>query len=174
MWPMTFMTIARLPVASYAAVPKVWRAQYRTNDSGKRVISMTNSMASHSQYAIFLATQGRFEEAIAEVKLAEKIDLSGPATNLDMVQIYYWRHQDDQALEQGREMLRKDPPQAFIAHFFMGFPYIHKGEFENAIQEFKQSTVIGDAGSLSGLGYAYAMSGNNAETQNVLLRLKHP
>jgi hypothetical protein len=64
--------------------------------------------------------------------------------------------------------------QAFIAHFFMGFPYIHKGEFENAIQEFKQSTVIGDAGSLSGLGYAYAMSGNKAETQNVLLRLKHP
>ena len=56
----------------------------------------------------------------------------------------------------------------------MGFPYIHKGEFENAIQGFKQSTVIGDAGSLSGLGYAYAMSGNKAETQNVLLRLKHP
>jgi hypothetical protein len=61
-----------------------------------------------------------------------------------------------------------------IAHFFMGFPYIHKGEFENAIQEFEQSTVIGDAGSLSGLGYAYAMSGNKAEPQNVLLRLKHP
>lgn len=139
----------------------------------KRVISMTNSMASHSQYAIFLATQGRFEEAIAEVKLAEKIDSSGPATNLALLQIYYWQHQDDQALEQGREMLRKDPPHAFIAHFFMGFAYIHKGEFENAIQEFKQSRVIGDAGSLSGLGYAYAMSGNKAETQNVLLRLKH-
>jgi tetratricopeptide (TPR) repeat protein len=139
----------------------------------KRVISMTNSMASHSQYAIFLATQGRFEEAITEVKLAEKIDPASPATNLDMLQIYYWRHQDDQALEQGREMLRKDPPHAYLAHFFMGFAYVHKGEFENAIQEFKQSTVLGDAGSLSGLGYAYAMSGNKAETQNILLRLKH-
>ena len=32
---------------------------------------------------------------------------------------------------------------------------------------------MGDAGSLSGLGYAYAMSGNKAETQSVLLRLKH-
>jgi tetratricopeptide (TPR) repeat protein len=139
----------------------------------KRVISMTNNMASHSQYAIFLATQGRFEEAIAEVKLAEKIDPSSPATNLDMLQIYYWRHEDDQALEQGREMLRKDPPHAYLAHFFMGFAYIHKGEFENAIREFKLSTVLGDAGSLSALGYAYAMSGDKAETQNVLLRLKH-
>ena len=139
----------------------------------KRVISMTNSMVSHSQYAIFLATQGRFDDAIAEVKLAEKIDSSSPDTNLDMLQIYYWRHQDDQALEQGREMLRKNPPQAFLAHFYMGFAYVHKGEFENAIQEFKQSTVLGDAGSLSSLGYAYAMSGNKAETQNVLLRLKH-
>ena len=83
----------------------------------KRVISVTSSMASHSQYAILLATQGRFEEAIAEVKLAEKIDPSGPATNLDMLQIYYWRHQDDQALEQGREMLRKDPlkPSSLIS-----------------------------------------------------------
>ncbi len=139
----------------------------------KRVISMTNSLASHTSYAIFLATQGRFEEAMAEVKLAEKIDPSSPATNLDMLQIYYWRHQDDQALEQGREMLRKDPPHAYLAHFYMGFAYVHKGEFENAIQEFKQSTVLGDAGSLSSLGYAYAMSGNQAETQNVLLRLKH-
>jgi hypothetical protein len=83
----------------------------------KRVISMTSSMASHSQYAILLATQGRFEEAIAEVKSAEKIDPSGPATNLDMLQIYYWRHQDDQALEQGREMLRKAPlkPSSLIS-----------------------------------------------------------
>ena len=138
----------------------------------KRVISMTNSMASHSGYATFLATQGRFEEAIAEVKLAEKIDSSSPATDLALLQIYYWQHQDDQALEQGREVLRKDP-QSFIAHFIMGFAYIHEGEFENAIQEFKLSTVMGDAGSLSGLGYAYAMSANKVETQNVLLRLKH-
>jgi tetratricopeptide (TPR) repeat protein len=138
----------------------------------KRVISMTNSMASHSGYATFLATQGRFEDALAEVKLAEKIDSSGTATNLVMLQIYYWRHEDDQALEQGREVLRKDP-QAFIAHFLMGFAYIRKGEFENAIREFELSTVMGDAGSLSGLGYAYAMSGNKAETQNVLLRLRH-
>jgi len=139
----------------------------------KRVISMTNSLASHTSYAIFLAPQGRFEEAIAEVKLAEKIDPSSPTTNLDMLQIYYWRHQDDQALEQGHEMLRKDPPHAYLAHFFMGFAYVHKAEFENAIQEFKQSTVLGDAGSLSALGYGYAMSGNKAETQNILLRLKH-
>jgi tetratricopeptide (TPR) repeat protein len=138
----------------------------------KRVISMTNSVASHSGYATFLATQGRFEEAITEVKLAEKIDPSSPSANKDMMEIYYWRHQDDQALQQGRELLRK-APQVFYAHFIMGFAYVHKGEFENAIREFKLSTVRGDAGSLSGLGYAYAMSGNKAETQNVLLRLKH-
>ena len=138
----------------------------------KRVISMTNNMSSHFGYTTFLATQGRFDEAIAEVKLGEKIDPSSPDANVDMMEIYYWRHQDDQALEQGREVLRK-APQVFYAHFIMGFAYIHKGEFENAIREFKLSTVRGDAGSLAGLGYAYAMSGNKAETQNVLLRLKH-
>ena len=82
----------------------------------KRGISMTNSMAAHSGYATFLATQGRFEEAIAEIKLAEKIDSSGPATDLVLLQIYYWQHQDDQALEQGREVLRKDPnPSSLIS-----------------------------------------------------------
>jgi hypothetical protein len=34
----TFITIARFPVASYAAVPKVWRAQYSTRDSGSAAL----------------------------------------------------------------------------------------------------------------------------------------
>jgi hypothetical protein len=57
-WPMTFMTIARFPVASYAAVPKVWRAQYNTNDSGRP--------ASRRASRNYLATVVRWPHAALE------------------------------------------------------------------------------------------------------------
>jgi len=44
--------------------------------------------------------------------------------------------------------------------FIMGFALVHKRQFEDAIREFKLATRLGDAGSLSALGYGYAMAGN--------------
>ena len=140
----------------------------------KRVIELTDSAASHCAYGTFLATQGRFDAAIAEVKRCAELDPSSPASNIAMMQIYYWRHEDDQAIEQGTEALRKDA-SLFIAHFIMGFAYVHKGQFDIAVREFKSATTWGDAGSLAGLGYGYAMAGNKVETKAVLDRLKqHP
>jgi Tfp pilus assembly protein PilF len=140
----------------------------------KRVIELTDSAASHCAYGTFLATQGRFDAAIAEVKRCAELGPSSPASNIAMMQIYYWRHQDDQAIEQGTEALRKDT-SLFIAHFIMGFVYVHKGQFDVAVREFKSATTWGDAGSLSGVGYGYAMAGNKEETKAVLDRLKqHP
>jgi serine/threonine-protein kinase len=49
------------------------------------------------------------------------------------------------------------------------------GRFDDAIRETTAATIRGDAGSLSMLGYAYAVSGNRAEAERILARLKeHP
>jgi tetratricopeptide (TPR) repeat protein len=140
----------------------------------KRVIELTDSATSHSAYGTFLATQGRFDDAIAEVKRCAELDPLSAMSNIDMLEIYYWRHQDDQAIEQGNEALRKDPT-AIYAHFIMGFAYVHKGQVDDAVREFKYVTPRGDAGSLSALGCAYAMAGNKVETRRVFEQLtQHP
>jgi tetratricopeptide (TPR) repeat protein len=140
----------------------------------KRLIELTDSAASHCAYGTFLGTQGRFDAAIAQVKRCAELDPSSATSNIAMMQIDYWRHQDDQAIEQGTEALRKDA-SLVLPHFFMGFAYVHKGEFDIAVREFKSATTYGDAGSLSALGYGYAMAGNKVETKAVLDRLKqHP
>jgi Tfp pilus assembly protein PilF len=140
----------------------------------KRVIELTDSAPAHSSYGTFLATQGRFDAAIAEVKRSAELDPSLPASNISMMQIYYWLHQDDRAIEEGTEALRKDASLIEV-HFIMGLAYVHKGQVDAAVGEFKSATAWGDAGSLAGLGYAYAMAGNKVETKAVLDQLKqHP
>lgn len=138
----------------------------------RRVIElMPNTAAPHIQYGLFLGTMGRFEEAEAQVKLAQTIAPKSAAPNRAMLQILYWQHKDDAAVAQGVEALSKD--QSLATHFFLGFVYIHQGQFEKGIEEMKSATAVGDAGSLAALAYAYAMAKNKTELQNTLDRFKH-
>jgi tetratricopeptide (TPR) repeat protein len=140
----------------------------------KRVIELDpNRVLAHTRYGIFLGAMGRFDEAIAEVKLAQKIDESSGAPNRAMMQVLYWQHEDNAALAQGLEALRKD--KVVLTHFSVGLIYIHQGQYEKAVEEMKLVTVLGDAGSLAALAYAYAMAGNKIELDNVLDRFRrHP
>ncbi|HEV2965250.1 MAG TPA: hypothetical protein VG649_25720 [Candidatus Angelobacter sp.] len=138
----------------------------------RRVIElMPKAAAPHTQYGLFLGTMGRFEEAEAQVKLAQTIAPQSAGPNRAMLQILYWQHKDDAAVAQGLEALSKD--QGLATHFFLGFVYIHQGQFEKGIEEMKSTTAVGDAGSLAGLAYAYAMAQNKTELANTLDRFKH-
>jgi tetratricopeptide (TPR) repeat protein len=138
----------------------------------QRVIElMPKAAAPHTQYALFLGTMGRFAEAEKQVKLAQEIAPQSAGPNRAMLQILYWQHKDDAAVAQGLEALSKD--QGLVAHFLLSFVYIHQGQFEKGIEEMKASMAAGDAGSLAGLAYAYAMAKNKTELENTLERLKH-
>jgi tetratricopeptide (TPR) repeat protein len=140
----------------------------------KRVLELTpNAAWAHTRYALFLGRMGRFEEAEAQVKLAQALNEKSAAPNRAMLQILYWQHKDDAALEQGLQALGKD--NAIPTHFLLGFVYIHQGQFEKGIEEEKLATELGDAGTLGGLVYAYAMAGNKAKLKNTLERFnRHP
>jgi|SRR5579863_4036416 len=140
----------------------------------KRVIELTpNVAAAHTRYGIFLGTMGRFEEAEAQVKLAQEMDPTKAGPNRAMMQILYWQHKDDAAVAQGLTALSKD--KVLATHFFLGFIYIHQGQFEKGVEEMKLASSLGDAGSLAALTYAYAMAGDKAELENTLKQFKsHP
>jgi serine/threonine-protein kinase len=140
----------------------------------KRVIELTPNVASaHIWYGLFLGAMARFEEAEAQVKLAQSLDEKSAAPNRAMLQILYWQHKDDAAAAQGMQALSKD--KALATHFFLGLVYIHQGQFQKGIEEEKLATAGGDAGSLSALAYAYAMAGDKAELESTLERFQqHP
>jgi tetratricopeptide (TPR) repeat protein len=140
----------------------------------KRVIELTPNVASaHMWYGLFLGAMARFEEAEAQVKMAQSLDEKSASPNRAMLQILYWQHKDDAAVAQGLQALSKD--KALSTHFFLGFVYIHQGQFDKGIEEEKLATANGDAGSLSALAYAYAMAGNKTELENALERFQqHP
>lgn len=147
----------------------------KTEKELKRVIELSpNLVGAHTRYALFLGTMGRFEEAEAQAKLAQTLDEKSAMPHRALLRILYWQRKDDEALEQGREALKKDKND-IPTHFFMGLVYIHQGQFEKGIEEEKISVTLGDAGSLAALAYAYAAAGNKAGVAETLERFNnHP
>jgi tetratricopeptide (TPR) repeat protein len=131
---------------------------------------MPNSSKFHTRYSYFLACMGRFEEAKREAKLAQGIDEKDAAPNRALSRIFYFQHNDDAAIAQALEGLRKD--DNLRSHFYLAYVYLHKGQFDKGIAEMKLAS-FGDADSLAGLAYGYARAGKKAELKDTLERLKH-
>ena len=136
----------------------------------KRVIELSpNKVPGICLYARFLATMGKFEEAEAQVKLAEKMDGKSALPNRTRSLILYWQHKDDAAYEQAMESVKKQDTK--VTHYFLAYVYIHQGKFDKGIEEFKRGN-FGDAESLAGLAYGYAMAGYKKELNDTLEEIR--
>src|SRR5439155_12656584 len=77
----------------------------------KRTLELAPNVSRfHTNYALFLARMGRFEEAEAQAKLAQTLDEKSAGPNRAMMEILYYQHKDDAAIEQGMQALTKDKP----------------------------------------------------------------
>lgn len=143
----------------------------KTEKELKRVIKLSpNNILAICRYARFLGTMGKFEESEAQVKRAQAIDEKSPVPNRALMRILYWERKDDAAIAQALEALKKDEDRP--TRYFLGFMYLHKGEFDKGIEEIKRGS-FGDSDSLSALAYAYAVAGKKTELNNTLEELKH-
>jgi tetratricopeptide (TPR) repeat protein len=142
----------------------------------KRVIEISpNLIVAHTRYGLFLGMMGRFEEAEAQVKVAQAINGKSAVPNRALMRILFWQHKDDGAIAQGMEALSKDKDD-LATHFFLGLVYIHQGHFDRAIEEMKlAANGLGDAGSLAGLAFAYAAAGDKTDLGKTIEQFnQHP
>jgi tetratricopeptide (TPR) repeat protein len=143
----------------------------KTEKELKRVIELSpNNILAICRYARFLGTMGKFEEAEAQVKLAQAIDPKSPIPSRALMRILYWERKDDAAIAQALEALKKEEDRP--TRYFLGFMYLHKGEADKGIEEIKRGS-FGDADSVSALAYAYAVAGYKTEVNKTLEELKH-
>jgi tetratricopeptide (TPR) repeat protein len=143
----------------------------KTEKELKRVLELSpNNIGAICRYARLFGIQGKFEEAEALVKKAQAIDENSPVPNRALLRILYWQHKDEAAYEQAMEALRKDKDDR-PTHYFLSFIYYHQGKYDQGIEESKLGS-FGDADSLAGLAYGYAMAGHKKELKETLEKFK--
>jgi len=137
----------------------------------KRAIQLAPSDApAHASYARYLAAMGHFDEAIAEMEQARKLAGGTPRFSLAAGEIYYWARRYDRAIELIRPAVDASP----IGNFLLGWAYVGKSEWDEAIRAFEKELPLADrdAGALMSLAYAYAAAGRRSEVPKLLEEAK--
>ncbi|MDQ6802356.1 MAG: winged helix-turn-helix domain-containing protein [Acidobacteriota bacterium] len=163
---------ARVALA-YATYLYDWNAG-QAETQFRRALRLNPSYASgHQWYAVFLASRGRFDEAIAQINLARQIDPLSLIINDVVGWIYALARRDDRAIEEFRKGLDLDP-NFYPVRYDLGITYAEIGRHKEAVEQLAAARALsGDTErTLSGLAYAYARGGDRANAENLLARLQ--
>ena len=131
-----------------------------------------NLSGAHNNYSDFLSINGRFEEALREIKRAQELDplRTGLAGNEGIILFRARRY--DEALV---KFERGDPDMATspFPHIVLARAYAAKSRFQDAILALRRSLVIDERNTaLIHLGRALALAGQRDEALTILERLK--
>jgi eukaryotic-like serine/threonine-protein kinase len=139
----------------------------------KRAIELNpNYATAHQWYAEYLLLNGRFDEALDEMKLGSDLDPLSLIIIKDTGEIYYAARKYDQAIEYYQKALEMDSGFV-IARRYLGMAYAQKGELTGAVAELEKARTLEESpDGLSELGYVYALSGRRQEAQKVLSDLR--
>jgi tetratricopeptide (TPR) repeat protein len=132
-----------------------------------------NYPIAHFYRAIYLASVGRHDEAVKEIRHAQELDPLSLPINASVTYVLYFGRQYDTAIEAGKKSLEIDAGLS-LAHQRLGLAYLQKKMFREAIAEFQQAASNLNRAPLAlvSLGHAYAVSGNTVEAQKVLAELR--
>ncbi len=139
-----------------------------------RALELNSGYATaHHWYAFWLIAQGRAEEALREIRLAQELDPLSLIINTDVGEMLYYARRYDDAVEQARRTLEMDSGFA-LAHHLLGVAYLAKRQFVPATQALEAAARIsgGRADVLASLGHAYAEAGRTQEARKVLDELE--
>ncbi len=140
----------------------------------KRAIELApREPTGRQKYGFFLATMGRFDEALQQLKIAQEVDPLSPfyATSAAIVLLHARRAEE--GIEICRELLNDHPKDAWTRWVFAWHLQI-LGEFETAVAHARTAYVDSGENSqfLAVLGHAYGLNGQRDEAQKVLEQLK--
>ena len=139
----------------------------------RRALELDPHYATARQWlAFFLATQERFDEALAEIRRARELDPVSLPIATGAGRLLYFAERYDEAVEACRLAIALDSTFAG-AHLDLGIVYEQLGQYDAAIAEFHEALDVsgGSPVVLAQLGHAYGMSRRIAEARRVLQQL---
>jgi tetratricopeptide (TPR) repeat protein len=138
----------------------------------RAIASNPSYVTAHHWYAYCLIAQGRVDEALREIRLAQELDPLSLIINTDVAEILYFARRHDEAIQQARRALELDPSFA-LAQRVLGLAYEEKGMYAESIEALQKLVEISGRAdyALAALGRSYALSGNREEARKLLEEL---
>jgi adenylate cyclase len=146
----------------------------KAEDNYKKAIQLNQGFATAWQrYALILATQDRFTEALDEIKKAQELDPLSKIINTDVGLIHLLMGNTDKAIDKCNEVLEIDPAFS-VALFVQGLAYEQNGKTEFAVTNFQRAIKASNNNPIakSALGHAFAINGNTTESLEILRELE--
>ena len=161
---------------AHALLGRVLKKQFQWADAEaqyQQALALNpNNSAAHLEYANWLASHGRVDEALAWSRRARELDPLGN-TGAAIGWILFHARRYDEAIRELHSVLAVHPDDA-SAHLFLAFPMIAKGQAEEAIPDLEKtaSTTHRSPGALELLATAHARAGHRAEALRLLKELQ--
>jgi TolB-like protein/Tfp pilus assembly protein PilF len=136
----------------------------------KRALEPNPNLAmAHFWYGWFLATQGRFDQGIAELKRGVSLDPLWPRIMYAVSSAYRMAGECDSALVYLNRIAEIDSSDS---HIYVGKPdvYLRQGKYAEAIEEAEKGVALGITPCLESLASAYALSGQSDKARETLAR----
>jgi TolB-like protein/tetratricopeptide (TPR) repeat protein len=161
---------------AHALLGRILKKQFQWADAEaeyKQALALNpNNSTAHLDYAQWLMSHGRVDEALAWSRRARELDPLGKAGDTIGWMLFQARRYDD-SIRELRSFLAVYPNDA-IAHLLLAFPMIANGQAEEAIPDLEKTATMmhRSPGALELLATAHARAGHRAEALRLLEELK--
>lgn len=136
----------------------------------KRALELNpGASLAHQRYGEYLMFMERFDEALAELRMAQSLDPLSLWIGVSLSTNLFLMRRDAQAVEQLRKALEMDP-HYYPARFCLGMIRLRQGRLAEAVAEFQKARHAEEDSSfaLGFIGYAHAVAGRREEAEQVL------
>ena len=132
-----------------------------------------SSPKTHRLYAQGLMSQGRFDDAITQSKLAASLQPAGRYQPGDLAEILAAAGRNDEAIAQARDELKRSNGSS-SAHLSLGITLESAGKYDEAIEELQAAIMQGHSlYAMARLGYAYGAKGDKVAAESIYERMTH-
>jgi tetratricopeptide (TPR) repeat protein len=131
-----------------------------------------NYATAHQWYASYLAAQGRFDEAVAEIERARQLDPLSSVINTYVGEILVFARRFPEAEEKLKETVKLNPG-FHHAHGWLGRVYALQKRYDEALAEFEILERMDDKMWVWGeMGWAYGLAGRQKEAEEMLAKVE--
>jgi serine/threonine-protein kinase len=124
-------------------------------------------------FAICLACQGRYGEAIEQLEIGRATDPLAPSIGNVLGRVLVCAGRPDDAIRTLRQVLDLNP-HLDLAFQQLGHAYLQKGMTTEAIAAFRRAAALSGPRDLAQLAYALAVTGQREEAEQILCGLLDP
>jgi len=150
-----------------------WNWSETEREIGRALELDPSDSPAHTDYGTLFQAMGRFDEAVAQRKMARDIEPLSPLATANIGYPIYYAGRYDEAIEHFQKALELDPSFAW-SYLWIGQAQLEQGKNDDALTNIQKAIALseGNIRMQATLGYAYAKVGNRAEAERIIEQLR--